>query len=116
MVRDLDICCLKNYYLLHATFLKVQTQKTKKFKPKKSRPKNQKLASSHNDTVELAKNKDKKDKKKRFWEQKQEQNKQTLATSVNVTKADSKKYLHIIYYNYNKKGHYSKFYPKLQKN
>lgn len=65
--------------------------------------------------------KNKKDKKKRFQGQKRkyikESKEQTLATGVNVPKTGlKKKYLHIQYYNGNKKGHYLKFYPEPPKN
>lgn len=47
-------------------FLKVQTQETKKSKPKKFRPKDLKPIPPCNNMIELAKIKDKKNKTKRF--------------------------------------------------
>lgn len=65
--------------------------------------------------------KDKIDKKQRFWKYQQdyigEQKKQTLATSVNITEADSKKkYSDITYYNCDKKSYYLKCYLEPPKN
>ena len=76
---------------------------------KKSKPKKLKSALSYNDVVvKPAKKKDKKDKKKRFYEQKRkytrEPKKQTLATNVNVIKAILKKKLKVRCFNYNKKS------------
>lgn len=65
--------------------------------------------------------KNKKDKKQRsrdYWQDYTgEQKEQTLATSIIIIEASSKKkYLHITCYNCDKKNHYSKSYPKPLKN
>ena len=88
---------------------KVQTQdssykdscRSKKFKPKDSKP-----APSCDDVAEPAKKEDKKKKKKRLRNQRREHTgEQTPATGVN-TKALKKK-IKARYFNYNKKSHYA---------
>ena len=73
IVRDLDACCPKGHRLSHNTSSKVQTQGSKDlFRPKKTKPKDPKSAPSRDDAAKLPKKDDKKDKKKRFWDQRWE--------------------------------------------
>lgn len=132
-IRDLDIHCFKGYRSSNSAFivLKVLTQGTtaKKSCSKESRPKKTKSTNRNaiilprtNVVKSLKQNKkDKKYKKQKFWEHRWdhtgELKKQTLIISVNTIKAGSKKkYPDIIYYNCNKKDHYSKSYPEPLKN
>ena len=96
IIWHLDICCPRGHHLSYNTSSKVQIQNLKNFFcHKKPKPKDPKLGPSRDNVVELPKKEDKKDKKKRFWNQKRKymrkQKKQTLATNVNVTEAASKK-------------------------
>lgn len=131
IVQNLDIYCLRSYHPSNSTSTtsKVLTQGTtaKESYSKDSRPKKKKLtykkAPVPTQTSEIfrLRQEKKNDKKRKFWEYKQdfigEQKEQTLATSVNTTEADlKKKYLDIIYYNCDKKDHYSKSYPEPPKN
>ena len=100
----------------------MQTQGSKDFsRTEKFKFKNPKLAPSHDNMTELLKKIDKKDKKKRFQSQKQkhtgEWKKQILAISIktiNISKKKKKKcdVSEIMYFNYNKKGHFATDYTK----
>ena len=115
-VRDLDTCCPRGHRLFHNTFWKMQIQRSKHFSCfNKSKPKDLKPALSHNNVAVPAKKEDKKDKKKRFRNQRRDHTKeQTSATGVN-TEA-SKKKIKTGCFNYNKKGHYTNECIKLSKN
>ena len=115
MVRDLDICCPWSHRSSNITASKVQTQGKSVKEPclEESRPKEAKLpkkmatASPRANVAESLEQgkKDRKNKKRRFRERKE----QTPATGTNITNAGlKKKYPNITYYNYDKKGHYSK--------
>ena len=123
MVQDSDIRCPQGHRLSNNTASKVQTQGTsvkeprlKESKPKKAKPAKEKApALSWTNTAEFLEQgkKDRKDKKRRFWEKK----KQIPAISTNVTDTRSKKkYPDITCYNCDKKGHYLKSYSEPPKN
>ena len=68
MVWDSDAHCPKGHRQSHNTFLKVQTQGSKDSScSKEPKPKDLKLAPSHDNAAEPAKKEDKKEKKKKFW-------------------------------------------------
>ena len=100
----------------------MQTQGSKDFfRSKKSKPKDSQPILSCDDMAELAKIKNKKDRKKRFRGQRREhiqkRKKQTTATGVNITEADSKKnYPYITYYKCEKKYYHFKIFPETPKN
>ena len=84
-----------------------------------SKPRNPKPAPPRDNAVaEPAKKEDRKNKKKRFreqkWEHTKERKKQTPATGVN--KAAPKKKLKVRCFNYDKKGHYANDWTKPPKN
>ena len=110
MVRDLDTHWPRGYRLSHNIFLKMQTQGFKDYSRfKKSKPKDLKPALSRDNAPEPAKKKNKKDKKKRFHGQRREHTRdwKKQIVSIKVIEANlKKKYSYIIYYNYDKKGHY----------
>ena len=71
MIWDLDIYCPKSHCSSHNTSLKIQIQDFKNFfHSEKSKPRNLKSALSHDNTAKLPKKDNKKDKKKRFWNEK----------------------------------------------
>ena len=92
MVRDLDACCPRGHRLSHNTSSKVQTQGSKdSSRSEEAKPKDPKLAPLRENAAEPAKKEDRKDKKKRFRNQKREYTgEQIPATGVN-TKAPKKK-------------------------
>ena len=72
-VRDSDAYCLKGHRPSHNTSLKVQTQGSKdSFYSEEPKPKDPKLALSRNNATELAKKKNRKEKKTRFQNQRRE--------------------------------------------
>ena len=109
IVRELDASCPRGHHPSHNTSFKVQTQgSSHKDSPRSEepKPKDSKPASSRDDTAEPVKKEDKKEKKKKLWNQRRERTgEQTPATRVN-TKAPKKK-IKARYFNYNKKGHYA---------
>ena len=71
MVWDLDVHCSRNYHSSHNTFSKVQTQGSKDFScPKKPKFKDSKSALLYDNTAELSKKNNRKNKKKKFRSQK----------------------------------------------
>ena len=113
MVRELDARCHRGHRLSHNTFSKVQTQGTtiKGSRSEEPKPKDPKLALSHDNAAEPAKKKDRKEKKKRLQNQRREHTgEQTPTTGVN-TKAPKKK-LKTRCFNCNKKGHYANEYTE----
>ena len=114
IVRDSDACCSRGHRPSHNTSSKMQTQGSSHkdlFHSVEPKPKNPKPASSRDNAAELAKKKDRKDKKKRLWGRRREQNKQTPATGDN-TKAPKKKKKRrdpnkVTCFNCDKKGHYA---------
>ena len=120
MVQDLDACCPRGHCPSHNTFSKMQTQgSSHKNSPRSEKSKNKDLKSSspHNNAAELAK---KENKKKWLRGHKREQNKQTLATDDNTKALKKKKKRRdpskITYFNCNKKSHYASNYIELPKN
>lgn len=114
IIWDLDAHCFKGHCLFHITSSKLQTQdfnNKDSYHSKKLKLKDLNAALSCDNIVELAKKVDKKNKKIRFWGQRQEhigeRKKQTPATNVNVTKTAPKKKLKFKYFNYDKKGYYA---------
>ena len=117
MVRNLDACCPRGHRLSYNTFSKVQTQGSKNSShPKEIKSKNLKSALSHDNVAELPKKDNRKDKKKRFWVQKQEytgeRKEQTPATNVNITniskiKKKKRDVSEITYFNCDKKDHFA---------
>ena len=108
MVRKFDACCPRGHRLSHNTSSKVQTQETTAKKPRfeELKPKDSKPALSREDATEPAKKEDRKEKKKKLWNQRREHTgEQTPATGVN-TKATKKK-LKTRYFTCNKKSHYA---------
>lgn len=124
IIWDTDFYCSTDHYSSNITVLNIQTQGTtiKKFCYKKTKTKNLKLALPHTNIANFSEQekKDKKNKKCRFknhwWDHIKEQ-KRTLTTNININKTGlKKKYAHIMYYNYDKKGQYLKFCSKSLKN
>ena len=77
MVWDLDVCGLESYHLSSNTFLKVQTQGSKDFsRLKKPKSKDSKSTLSYDNMAEFPKKEDKKNKKKKFQNQKWEYTKE----------------------------------------
>ena len=117
MVWDSDARCPKGHRPSHNTFSKVQTQGSKDlFCPKKTKSKDLKSVPLCDDAAELPKKDNKKDKKKKFQDQKREytgkRKEQTLATIVNTTDVSKEKkkkraICEITYFNCNKKGHFA---------
>ena len=96
MVWDSDAYCPRSHRPSYNTSSKVQTQDSKDLsRPKKTKPKDSKSASSRDNAAESPKKDNKKDKKKRFRGQRQEytgkQKEQILATNVNITDVSKKK-------------------------
>ena len=90
MVRDSDACCPRGYRLSHNTSSKVQTQGSKDSScSKKPKLKDPKPASSRDNAAELAKKENRKDKKKRPWNQRQKE--QPPATDTNNEAPKKKK-------------------------
>ena len=70
MIWDLDAYYLRGHRLSHNTFSKLQIQGFNDFSSfKKSKPKDPKPTPLFDNAVELVKKKNRKDKKKRFWDQ-----------------------------------------------
>ena len=92
MVRKSDARCPRGHRPSHNTSSKVQTSGSKDFScPEKPKPKDPKPAPSRDNAAEPTKMQDKKEKKKKFRNQKREHTgEQTPATGVN-TKALKKK-------------------------
>ena len=115
IVWDLDAHCPRDYHPSHNTSSKVQIQGSKDLsRPKETKSKDPKSALSRDNVVESPKKDDRKDKKKRFWGQRQEyteeRKEQTPATNVNtinVSKKEKKRrdVSKITYFNCNKKGY-----------
>ena len=86
MVRDLDAHCLRGHRSSHNTSSKVQTQGSKDFsRSKELKPKDPKPALLRDNVAEPAKKENKKEKKKRFWNQRRDHTgEQTPATGVNI--------------------------------
>ena len=116
MVRDSDARCPKGHHPSHNTSLKMQTQDSKdSSRSKEPKPNDPKPALLHDNAAEPAKKKNRKEKKKRFWNQRQEHTgEQTQVTGVN-TKAPKKK-IKTKCFNCNKKRHYANEYTKPLKN
>ena len=92
----MDARCPRSYCPSHNTFLKIQIQSFINFSHfEESKLKDPKLAPLCDNATELAKKKDKKNKKKSFQSQRREhikkQKEQTLATGVNIIEAGLKK-------------------------
>ena len=117
IVWDSDARCPKGHRPSDNTSSKVQTQGSKNLShTKEIKPKDPKLALSHDNAAESPKKNNRKDKKKRFRDQKREhtgeQKEQTLATNVNTTNISKKKkkkrdVSEITYFNCDKKGHFA---------
>ena len=117
MVWNSDTHCPKGHRPFHNTSLKVQTQGSKNLScPKKTKPKDSKSAPLRDNAAKSLKKDNKKDKKKRFLSQKREhtgeRKEQTPATNVNTTNVLKKKkkrcdISEIMYFNYDKKGHFA---------
>ena len=117
IVRDSDARCPRGHRLSHNTSLKVQTQGSKDLsRPKETKPKDPKSASSRDDAAESPKKNDRKDKKKRFRGQRRkhtgERKEQTPATNINTTNVSKKKkkrrdISEITCFNCDKKGHFA---------
>ena len=117
MVWDSDARCPRGYRLSYNTSSKMQTHgSTDLSRPKKTKPKDLKSAPSRDDAAESPKKDNSKDKKKKFWDQRQnhtgERKEQTLATNVNTTNILKKKkkrrdVSEIMYFNCDKKGHFA---------
>ena len=76
MVRESDAYCPRGYRPSHNTSSKVQTQGSKDSScSEKPKPNDPKPVPSHNNAVEPAKKKDRKDKKKKLRNHRREQNK-----------------------------------------
>ena len=83
MVRDSDAYCSKSHRLSHNTFSKVQTQGSKdSSRSEEPKLKDLKSASLYDDAAEPAKKENKKDKKRRLWNQRQKE--QPPATDTNT--------------------------------
>lgn len=96
MVWDLDAYCSRGYRPSHNISLKVQTQGSKNFfYSKKFKPKDLKLALSHDNVAKLTKKKNRKDKEKRFqsqnWEHTKKSKRQTPSIGINTTNILKKK-------------------------
>ena len=124
MVWDLDIYCPKGHHLSYNTFSKMQTQGSKDFsRPKKPKPKDPKSAPLRDNMAKSSKKDDRKDKNKRFqdqkWKHTEERKEQTLPTSINNTYVSKKKkkkrdISKITYFNYNKISHFASNYTELK--
>ena len=116
MVQDLNARYPKGYRLFHNTSLKVQTQGSKNSSSSEElKPKDSKPALLRDNVAEPAKKEDRKEKKKRFQNQRREHTeKQTPATDVN-TQAPKKK-IKARCFNCNKKGYYANKCTKPPKN
>ena len=116
IVWDSDARCSRSHRPSHNTSSKVQTQGSKDLsRPKETKPKDLKSAPLCDNAVESLKKDNKKDKKKRFWGQKQEyigeRKEQTATTNVNITNVSKKKkkrhnISEIMYFNSDKKGQF----------
>ena len=122
MVWNLDARCSRGHRPSHKTSSKVQSQgsnnkdssHSKELKPKDLKP----SLPRNNAVAEPAKKENRKDKKKRFWGQRQEHTRerkeQSPATGVN--EAAPKKKLKVRCFNYDKKGYYANNYIESPKN
>ena len=107
MVRKLDVRCPRGHRPSHNTSSKVQTQGSKdSSRSEEPKPKDPKPAPLRDNAAEPAKKEDRKERKKKLWNQRREHTgEQTPAIGVN-TEAPKKK-LKTKCFNYNKKGHYT---------
>ena len=124
MVRDSDICCLRDHRPSNSTASKVQTQETtikdfylEELKVKETRP-----TSSRTKANEPSKQAHKEKKKKKHQERRDKE--QTPASTANETKVQQKKkkmnkdrdVSKVTCFNCNKKGHYTSSCTKFPKN
>ena len=119
MIQGLDAYYPRGYCLFYNTFSKIKTQSLNNkslFYSKECKTKESKRDLLHDNTVELGKKKDKKNKKKTLGEHKQEQNKPILTIGINITNIlKKKKRCHInkiMCFNCNKKSYYDSNYTK----